>query len=177
MVAKSFYILQLYSEGSGAESPTLHQNLGGDEKLSDDSLPGEAGRQVGGGLHPLMFLQDHRVFWLTYAAIPTLACMDVCTSARKPWQSCSPTVAATPQFSPGLIFMPDCYPWPQTFLSQLMVPTQLGWEDHTLNQVFSTWMGCNVRLFWKTSLGFLSHFQSLDAVSFSNPANRQFWTF
>ena len=73
-----------------------------------------------------------------------------------------------PQFSPGLIFTPDCYPWPQTFLSQLMVATQLGWEDHTLNQVFSTWMGCNVRLFWKTSLGFLSHFQSLDAVSFSN---------
>ena len=58
-----FYILQLYSEGSGAES-MLHQNLGGDEKLSDDILLGQVGKQVGGGLHPLMFQQDHRVFGL-----------------------------------------------------------------------------------------------------------------
>lgn len=58
-----FYILQLCSEGSSAES-TLHQNLGGDEKLSDDILLGQVGRQVEGGLHPLMFQQAHRVFGL-----------------------------------------------------------------------------------------------------------------
>ena len=43
---------------------TLHQNLGRDDKLSDDILLGQVGRQVGGGLHPLMFQQDHKVFGL-----------------------------------------------------------------------------------------------------------------
>lgn len=46
--AKQCYILGFCSEGYQAESPIPHQNPDGDEKLSPDSGPDEAGRKVRG---------------------------------------------------------------------------------------------------------------------------------
>lgn len=68
---KGFYKLQAYAEVGRIEHATPHQNLGGDGKLSDDSLPEEVGLGVGGRMWevalksisrsscPLLFWEEH----------------------------------------------------------------------------------------------------------------------
>lgn len=45
-----FHILQLYAEEYGTESPITHWNVGGDEKLSYNSLMDDTWREVWDGL-------------------------------------------------------------------------------------------------------------------------------